>query len=146
MSDRIEKTVEIAAPVPRVWRALTDVGEFNTWFRAALTGRFAPGERLRGHSTYPGHETAQFDLLVEAMEPERRLAFTWPTGGPEDGAARTRVEFRLESIATGTRLTVVESGFDALPLTRRAQAFRDNEGGWAIQLGNVAAHVGDAGA
>jgi hypothetical protein len=51
------------------------------------------------------------------------------------------VEFRLEEVAGGTRLTVVESGFDAIPLARRAEAFRMNEGGWEAQLKNIERHV-----
>jgi uncharacterized protein YndB with AHSA1/START domain len=96
---------------------------------------------VRGHSTYPGHEDARFDVLVERMDPERLFAFTWPAGGEAPEAPRTRVEFHLEPIPSGTRLTVIESGFDALPAARRAQAFRDNDGGWAIQLANIAEHV-----
>ena len=145
MSDRIEKTVELKAPVSRVWRALTDVGEFNTWFRAALEGTFAPGQRIDGHSTYPGHEDARFDLLVEQMEPERLFAFTWPHGKEPD-AVRTRVEFRLEPTTAGTRLTVSESGFDRLPADLRDRAYRDNDGGWAIQLANITEHLAHAGA
>jgi uncharacterized protein YndB with AHSA1/START domain len=145
VSDRIEKTVELRAPVSRVWRALTDVQEFNRWFRAALEGTFAPGARVDGHSTYPGHEDARFDIVVERMEPERLFAFTWPHG-PEPGGARTLVEFRLEPTTTGTRLTVSESGFDGLPAVLRDQAFRDNAGGWAIQLANITEHLAHAGA
>ena len=143
MSDRIEKTVELQAPVSRVWRALTDVREFNTWFRAALEGTFAPGARVDGHSTYPGHEDARFDLIVDRMEPERLFAFTWPHGS-EPGGPRTLVEFQLEPTTTGTRLTVRESGFDQLPAVLRDQAFRDNEGGWAIQMANITEHVSGA--
>ena len=145
MSDRIEKTVELKAPVSRVWRALTDVREFNKWFRAALEGTFAPGQRVDGHSTYPGHEDARFDLLVEQMEPERLFAFTWPHGKEAD-AVRTRVEFRLEPTPAGTRLTVSESGFDRLPADLRDRAYRDNDGGWAIQLANITEHLAHAGA
>jgi hypothetical protein len=44
-------------------------------------------------------------------------------------------------VAGGTRLTVVESGFDRIPAARRAEAFRMNEGGWAEQLLNIERHV-----
>ena len=71
MTDRIEKTIELAAPVSRVWRALTDYREFCTWFRAQLDGPFVPGQTALGHSTYPGHEDAKFEIIVQKMEPER---------------------------------------------------------------------------
>src|SRR4051794_5582890 len=56
MSDRIEKAIELNAPVERVWRALTDHGEFGEWFRVKLDGPFVPGEMSTGHITYPGYE------------------------------------------------------------------------------------------
>ena len=71
MSDRIEKRVELRAPVSRVWRALTDHDEFGTWFRARLDGPFVIGNPTRGQSTYPGYEHIQFEIVVTKLEPER---------------------------------------------------------------------------
>ena len=148
MEDRIERSVEIEAPVARVWRALTDHEEFGTWFRARIDAPFAVGEVSRGQMTYPGYEHMPWRATVTAMEPERYFAFTWPTGDddaiPED-APETLVEFRLEPTAGGTRLTVVESGFEALPAERRGTALRQNAEGWTEQMGNIRAHVGRAG-
>jgi uncharacterized protein YndB with AHSA1/START domain len=146
MSDRIEKQVEIKAPVSRVWRALTDHREFGQWFRVALEGPFAIGEESRGHITHPGYEHVQWRAVVQEMEPERRFSFTWHPYAidPEtDYSAEppTLVEFRLEPTANGTLLRVTESGFDRIPAERRAEAFRMNEGGWAAQMGNIRAHV-----
>ena len=56
MSDRIEKRVELKAPVARVWRALTDHREFGQWFRVNLAGPFVPGQVSRGKMTHPGYE------------------------------------------------------------------------------------------
>jgi uncharacterized protein YndB with AHSA1/START domain len=146
MSDRIEKQVEIKAPVSRVWRALTDHREFGQWFRVALEGPFAIGEESRGHITHPGYEHVQWRAVVQEMEPERRFSFTWHPYAidPEtDYSAEppTLVEFRLEPTANGTLLRVTESGFDRIPAERRAEAFRMNEGGWAAQMENIRAHV-----
>ncbi len=144
-TDRIEKSVLLRAPVSRVWRALTDAQEFGTWFRADLEGGFAVGRTTRGRITYPGYEHLTMEVAIERMEPERLFSFRWHPGGdpPEDPATAptTLVEFRLEEVAEGTRLTVVESGFDRLPPDRREQSFRENEEGWAIQLENVRRHV-----
>jgi len=51
------------------------------------------------------------------------------------------VEFKLEEAEGGTLLRTVESGFDQIPLSRRAEAFRMNSGGWEAQLDNVRRHV-----
>jgi uncharacterized protein YndB with AHSA1/START domain len=146
-TDRIEKKIVLRAPRARVWRAITDAQEFGTWFRAVLDGPFAPGARVTGRITYPGYEHLRMEVLVEKIEPERLFSFRWHPNAVEPGAdyskePTTLVEFRLEEVAEGTELTIVESGFDALPADRRAEAYRGNEGGWTEQLGNIATHVG----
>ena len=146
MSDRIEKTVEMKAPVSRVWRALTDFREFGTWFRVQLDGPFKPGQVSRGQMTYPGYEHLKWEAVVQKVEPERLFSFTWHPYAIDPktdytGEPQTLVEFTLEKTATGTRLRVVESGFDKIPAKRRAEAFRMNDGGWAQQMQNIAQHV-----
>ena len=146
MSDRIEKTIEMKAPVSRVWRALTDFREFGTWFRVQLDGPFKPGQVSRGQMTYPGYEHLKWEAVVQKMEPERLFSFTWHPYAIDPktdytGEPQTLVEFTLEKTATGTRLRVVESGFDKVPASRRAEAFRMNDGGWAQQMQNIAQHV-----
>jgi uncharacterized protein YndB with AHSA1/START domain len=145
-TDRIEKTVVLKAPRSKVWRALSDHREFGTWFRVALEQPFVVGQRSRGRITHEGYEHLTMDVLVERIEPERVLAFRWHPAAIEphvDYSAEptTLVEFTLEEADGGTRLTVVESGFDALPVERRANALRMNGEGWAEQMRNIAAHV-----
>ena len=146
MTDRIEKTIELKAPVSRVWRALTDHHEFGKWFRVSLDGPFVPGEVSRGHITYPGYEHLRWEAVVVKMEPERLFSFSWhpyaidPT---EDYSAEppTLVEFTLEKTATGTLLLLTESGFERIPADRRAEAFRMNDGGWSTQMKSIESHV-----
>lgn len=144
-TDRIEKTVVLHAPRSRVWRALTDAEEFGTWFRVALDGPFRQGATLRGQITHPGYEHVTMEVVVERIEPERLFSYRWHPHAvrPDDYSAEptTLVEFRLDEVAGGTRLTVVESGFDQLPPGRRDEAFRANEGGWAEQMQNIERHV-----
>src|SRR5688572_7364994 len=136
MSDRIEKTIDINAPVARVWRALTDHEEFGAWFRVRLDGPFVVGETSRGRITYPGYEHLQWEAVVQKMEPERLFSFTWHPYAVEPGVDYSKehptlVEFTLEKSAEGTRLRVVESGFDKIPAGRRPEALRMNENGWS---------------
>jgi uncharacterized protein YndB with AHSA1/START domain len=145
-TDRIEKTVVLRAPRSRVWRALSSVTEFNTWFRTDFAGEFAEGATLRGRPTYPGYEHLTIEIRIERMDPERGLSFRWhpyEVDMTRDYSAEptTLVEFTLEDAADGTRLTVSESGFDALPEGRRFEAFRENEKGWIEQMQNVTRHV-----
>jgi uncharacterized protein YndB with AHSA1/START domain len=145
-TDRIEKTIDLKAPVSRVWRALTDHEQFGQWFRVRLDGPFVPGQASTGHITYPGYEHLKWEAVVQRMEPERLFSFTWHPYAIEAGVdyskePPTLVEFTLEKIATGTRLRVVESGFDKIPAHRRDEAFRMNEGGWAIQVENIASYL-----
>jgi uncharacterized protein YndB with AHSA1/START domain len=145
-TDRIEKQVVLRAPLARVWKALTDAAEFGAWFRVRLEGPFAPGRRVTGRITHPGYEHLTMDVTVEKMDPERLFSFRWHPGAVDpkmnyDKEPTTLVEFRLEQADGGTRLTVVESGFDALPASRRDEAFRMNSGGWEMQVENIRRHV-----
>lgn len=144
--DQIEKTVDLEAPVPRVWRALTDHEEFGTWFRVRLDGPFEVGKTTTGNITYPGHEDMEWVSTTERLDHEELFAFSWPpsaidpdTPYPDD--AKVMVEFRLQPIDTGTRLTIVERGFLQFPESKRLEVLRSNKQGWDIQAENIAAHV-----
>ena len=145
-TDRIEKQILLRAPRGRVWRALTDAGEFGAWFRVKLDGPFVPGGRTTGRITYPGYEHLRLEVLVERMEAETLFAFRWHPAAVDPAVDYSRepstlVEFHLEAVAGGTLLRLVESGFDQLPADRREAAYRQNEGGWAIQMDNIHRHV-----
>lgn len=146
MSDRIEKRIELAAPVSRVWRALTDYREFGQWFQVKLDGPFLPGQVSHGQITYPGYEYLKWEAVVQQMEPEWLFSFTWHPCSidPKVDYSKempTLVEFRLKGTATGTQLTLTESGFDKIPANRRAEALRGNEGGWTEQMKSIEKHV-----
>jgi len=146
MDHRIEKRIELKAPVSRVWRALTDAREFGEWFLVALDGPFAPGQVSRGHITYPGYEHVRWEAVVRKMEPERLFSYTWHPYSIDPNIdyskeEPTLVEFRLEPIAGGTLLTVTESGFEKIPGDRRLEAIRKNDGGWTEQMKNIERYV-----
>lgn len=165
-TDKIEKHVTLRAPVSRVWHAIADAKQFGKWFGIKLDGEFAPGramtatfERLDEASILeyqkklgltpsrirmPDKDAAF--LTVERIEPEHHFSFRWIPYGIDaeidpNAEPTTLVEFRLEQIAEGTRLTIVESGFDRVPAHRRDRAFRMNEGGWAAQAENIRKYV-----
>ncbi len=145
-TDRIEKEILIRAPRSKVWRALTDSKEFGKWFRAEMRDPFTPGGRAQGQITYPGYEHLTLEVQVERMEPERLFSWRWHPFAVDPAhdysqEPTTLVEFELEEVPEGTRLKVTESGFDQIPLARRAEAFRSNSGGWAEQVENIARHV-----
>jgi uncharacterized protein YndB with AHSA1/START domain len=145
-TDRIEKSIFLRAPRSRVWRAIANAAEFGAWFGARLEGGFAPGARVTGRITTPGYEHLIMDVTIERVDPERLLSLRWHPYAVEPGVdyssePTTLVEFRLEAAAGGTRLTVTESGFDLIPVSRRAEAFRMNDQGWAEQMKNIERHV-----
>ena len=145
-TDRIEKTVTLAAPRARVWQAIADARQFGEWFRVRLDGEFAAGVAIRGHITYPRYEYITMEVLVERMEPERFFSYRWHPYAIDPKVdyspePMTLVEFTLEDAPGGTRLTIVESGFDRVPLGRRAEAFRMNSDGWSEQMQNIERHV-----
>ena len=149
-TDRIEKKVLLRAPRNRVWRALADSTEFGAWFGMKFDGPFAPGASMRAAivpttvdaevaKAQKAHEGIPFEIAIERMEPERLFSFRWHPHAIERGVdysaePTTLVSFELEEVADGVMLTVTESGFEQIPLARRAKAFAANEGGWAIQV------------
>lgn len=145
-TDRIEKRVVLRAPRSRVWRAISTAEEFGTWFRMNLEGAFAEGATIRARITIPGYEHVTLEMLVERIEPERYFSYRWHPYAIDpavDYSAEptTLVEFTLEETEGGTALTIVESGFDRIPLARRSEAFRMNDQGWAGQIKNLERYV-----
>jgi uncharacterized protein YndB with AHSA1/START domain len=145
-TDRIEKEIVLRAPRSRVWRALADAEQFGAWFGMKLEGTFAPGGRAHGQIEVADHGTVTIEIAIERMDPESRMSYRWHPYAVEPGVdystePTTLVEFQLEEVAGGTRLRVVESGFDGIPATRRAEALRMNDAGWAEELENIARYV-----
>ena len=147
MTDRIEKRIELTAPISRVWRALTDHREFGQWFGVKIEGPFVPGQPAQGQITYPGYEHLRWRAVIQKMEPESLFSFTWHPYAvdPDKDYSQeppTLVEFTLESTAAGgTLLRLTESGFDRLPADRRGEALRMNEAGWETQAKRIESHV-----
>jgi uncharacterized protein YndB with AHSA1/START domain len=145
-TDRIVKQVTLRASRTRVWRAISDHREFGAWFGAALETPFVVDQPVRGRITYPGYEHLMFEAHVERMEPERYFAMRWHPASidPKVDYSKeptTLVEFQLEDTAGGTLLTITESGFDKLPASRRADAFRLNDSGWSEQTESITKYV-----
>jgi uncharacterized protein YndB with AHSA1/START domain len=149
-TDRIEKKIQLRASLQRVWRAVSDSTEFGSWFGMKFDGPFVPGTTIRGvimpttvdpvaADSQKEYEGTPVEILVEQMEPEKLFSFRWHPFAVErdvdyNAEPTTLVAFELEESTDGTLLTVTESGFDSIPLARRAKAFAANEAGWAAQM------------
>ena len=145
-TDRIEKRIELKAPVSRVWRAITDYREFGEWFKVRLESPFEEGKTTVGRITHPGYEHMTMEVVVKSIQPGKSFSYYWHPYAIDPKVdystePMTLVEFRFEEIPDGTRLTITESGFDAIPAARRGEAFRMNDRGWTGQLKNIEAHV-----
>ena len=146
MQDSIEKTIVIAAPVSKVWDAIADYRKFGEWFQVRLDQPFVEGGKTTGMITVPGYENLKWEGTVVAIEPEKRIAFSWVTHAIDPdrdytGEPETSCEFLLEPAGDGTRLTIIESGFSKLPAGVREEAFLRNDEGWSAQVKNVKAYV-----
>lgn len=156
-TDRIEKRVLLRAPLARVWRALANAKEFGAWFGVKFDGDFVAGAHMLGRvvpttvdpevaKSQKQYEGAPFDVTIETMDPERLFSFRWHPFAVEEGVdysaePTTLVEFRLEATDGGTMLTLTESGFDRIPVARRAKVFSMNEGGWTAQMKLIEKYV-----
>jgi uncharacterized protein YndB with AHSA1/START domain len=156
-TDRIEKTVLLRAPRERVWRAISDSKEFGAWFGVEFSAPFAPGTRMTGRmaptkvdaevaKTQEPYAGAAFECTIESVEPMRLFSFRWHPFAIDPGVDYSRepstlVTFELEEAAGGTKLTITETGFDRIPLERRAKAFAANHQGWAAQARLIEKYV-----
>jgi uncharacterized protein YndB with AHSA1/START domain len=146
-TDRIEKTIDLKAPIARVWKAIADSEQFGAWFEMKLDGPFEAGRALSGAITSKGkYEGFRLSMLVERVEPETYFSYRWHPYAVDrardySSEPMTLVEFRLAPTKSGTRLSIVESGFDRIPLERRADAFRMNDAGWTEQGRRVARYA-----
>jgi len=146
ITDRVEKHIELKAPVSRVWKALTDYRQFGEWFGVKLETPFVAGQPSQGQITFPGYEYLKMELVVQKMEPQTLFSYTWHPYAmdPKVDYSKeppTLVEFTLEPMAGGTLLRVSESGFDKIPSHRRLEAFRKNGEGWAQQMTRIEAYL-----
>jgi uncharacterized protein YndB with AHSA1/START domain len=146
-TDRIERKILLKAPSSRVWRALTDAGEFGGWFGVDFKGKsFVPGKAVQGNVTYPGYEHLVMEVIIERMDKERMLSWRWHPAAIDSSVdysqePTTLVVFELEEVEGGTLLSVVETGLDQISLPRRATVFRLNTSGWDEQMRNIEKHV-----
>jgi uncharacterized protein YndB with AHSA1/START domain len=132
--DRIERVVDIAHPPAAVWAALTTAEGLGTWFGNQATIDLRPG----GSAQMTWDHGHRADMRIDRVEEPRVFGFTWHIYGlPEDDPRRTYVEFTLEPNDSGTRLTVVESGFAQLTDAAFREAYDGNTKGWASELGEL---------
>ena len=159
-TDRIEKQILLRAPLERVWKAISDAKQFGTWFGVEFDDQFAPGASIGGKivPTKVDEEVARmqeaysgtaFDIMVERIEPMSLFSFRWHPYAVETDTdyskePTTLVTFALQEVAGGVLLTITESGFDRVPLERRAEAFKSNEQGWAIQTTLIGKYLAQA--
>jgi uncharacterized protein YndB with AHSA1/START domain len=145
-TDRIEKEIQLRAPKARVWQAISDSAEFGTWFGMKFDAPFMIGSTVHGQITSPGYEHLVIEMKIETIEPQDVFAYRWHPNAMDTAVdyskePMTLVEFRLHETADGTRLTLVESGFDALPPERRSPSLVSNGSGWKSQMERIRRHV-----
>lgn len=145
-TDRIDTRIDVKAPRARVWRALADAKEFGTWFGIALDGAIVPGATVHGVMTRPNGEQLKVNFVIDQVQPEHYFSYRWRPYAFDpaiDYSAEpmTLVEFRLEEAPGGTVVHIAESGFDGIPLFRRAEAFAKHSEGWKSQSAKLAKYV-----
>ena len=159
-TERIEKKILLRAPRQRVWRAITDSKEFGYWFGVKLDGPFVANTPVRGvispsqadpemGQLQKPYEGKPFEIVIAKIEPPRLFSFRWHPYAVDPttnlvSEPTTLIEFILEEAPEGTMLTVTESGFDQIPLDRRAKAFAGNEQGWSMQVHAIEKYLAHA--
>lgn len=157
-TDQIQKRALLRAPLERVWQAISDAREFGSWFGVRFDAPFAAGEHFVGQivpttadpevaASQEPYEGSRFEITIDRIQPMRLFSFRWHpfAVNPEVDYSQeptTFVVFELEEAPDGTMLTITESGFDRIPLARRAKAFDMNTQGWEAQLRLIEKYLG----
>ena len=143
-SNRIESEILIAAPVERVWELITSAEHLGRWFGdAGAEIELRPG----GPMSLSWRDQGTVHGRVEAVAPPHRFSYRWLLAGDSDAeptpANSTLTEFTLAADGDGTRVVVIESGFDALDVdaAERAALLASHTTGWAAELDDLAAHA-----
>jgi uncharacterized protein YndB with AHSA1/START domain len=148
-TDRIEKQIILRATRERVWQAISDSAQFGIWFGVAFDGPFVAGQAMIGRIVptqvdpdvarlQEPHRGTAFRIVVERIEPMEIFAFRWHPFAIDpaydyEAEPMTLVTFGLSDVEDGVLLSITETGFDRLPMARRAQAWQANDGGWQHQ-------------
>lgn len=142
----IEKEIVLRAPRSRVWRAISNAQEFGQWFGMTFDGGFKAGQPMSGKFSNPKYAHLTLHMEIVSITPETLFSYRWHPGAMDPNVdysqePTTLIEFHLSETADGTKLTVIESGFDQIPEWRRAEAFKMNSGGWTSQVENIRKYV-----
>ena len=106
-TDAIAFELDLPHAPAKVWRALTDPALLAEWLLPAFDFALAPGaEFMFKTQPYPGWDGTVNCRMLE-IDPERTLSYAWVVGDALD----TVVTFTLTPTASGTRLSLVQSGF-----------------------------------
>ncbi|WP_343616452.1 SRPBCC family protein [Novosphingobium sp.] len=148
-TDRIEKQIILRATRERVWQAISDSAQFGIWFGVEFDGPFVAGQAMIGRIVptqvdpdvarlQEPHRGTAFRIVVERIEPMEAFAFRWHPFAIDlaydyEAEPMTLVTFGLSDVEDGVLLSITETGFDRLPMARRAQAWQANDGGWQHQ-------------
>ncbi len=133
----ITRSIDISAPIERVWAALTEADLIAQWF-----GSYCEFDAVAGGTGYFGWEHhGKHRVVVEHVEGPRFLVYRWARPDDVDPVRgnSTVVRFELTRIDGGTRLDLLETGFDELDDPQAAHA--DNTGVWAAELGELVEFV-----
>ena len=136
----VRRSIHIAAPVEKVWAAVTEPAHISAWFgRAAFDGS---GAGTLGTLTWEGRDP--IPVRIEAIDEPRLVAYRWSNddalGTPPaelDEQHSTVFTFTLEPAAGGTQLTVVETGFDVT--SDPAANLASHAEGWTQELDKLVA-------
>jgi uncharacterized protein YndB with AHSA1/START domain len=142
----IEKEIVLRAPRSRVWSALSNSEEFGKWFGMQFDGPFKAGQPTLAKFANPKYAHMTLEFAIETIEPERLFSYRWHPYALDASVDYTQepttlIEFHLSETADGTKLIVIESGFDQIPEWRRSEAFNMNGKGWAAQVENIRKYV-----
>jgi uncharacterized protein YndB with AHSA1/START domain len=141
--NEIRREITFQSNRERVWSAITNPARLEQWF-----GTRAEFKRLAvGEPIIFGWESEVYQGVIAEVDPPRQFAYRWDSltaniDAPFNESLSTLVTFTLHEVADGTRLTLVESGFAALPDPSRSKAFQDNDSGWNAELEDLQAYLG----
>jgi uncharacterized protein YndB with AHSA1/START domain len=146
--DHIEKSIVLNCALERVWCAISEARQFSAWMGLSDHGDFVPGTLFTAKMapTKFNDEFAklqepfdglQVKMTIDQIQRPRLFSFRFHPFAVDPDADYSRepmnlVTFELQEVPDGTMVTITETGFDRIPLERRAMAYEVNDRGWAL--------------
>lgn len=137
----VERSIWINASRTRAWRAVTEPEHLNQWYATYYHWEIPALQVGTTVRFYNKDDNADHQIArIEVVDPPRKFTLRWEPD-PRYPAMTLITTFMLEEENGGTRVTISESGYEALPDDVRQTWFDATAGGYTMSMENLKAYL-----